>query len=156
MKTLCTWQSAMSASKHVLSITIACPLNARSCQQFGIGLAGKPKTRAITMAEVKQHRSKDDAWLVLKGKVIISFIACLLRGTLQIDFTSKAAGNVAPQTHQCCIRICDCMFGFLSVCSLAGSSAAASWLGLIQAHTSQAFLSAHSHHCIDSSFTSPA
>lgn len=33
------------------------------------GLNGKPNNRAITMAEVKQHRSKDDAWLVLKGKV---------------------------------------------------------------------------------------
>ncbi|KAL3144400.1 hypothetical protein ABBQ32_004152 [Trebouxia sp. C0010 RCD-2024] len=33
------------------------------------GLAGKSRNRAISMAEVKQHRSKDDAWLVLKGKV---------------------------------------------------------------------------------------
>lgn len=33
------------------------------------GRKGQPKTRAITMAEVKQHRSKEDAWLVLKGKV---------------------------------------------------------------------------------------
>lgn len=36
---------------------------------YDAGLGGKSRNRAIPMAEVKQHRSKDDAWLVLKGKV---------------------------------------------------------------------------------------
>lgn len=36
---------------------------------FDAGLGGVSRNRAISMAEVKQHRSKDDAWLVLKGKV---------------------------------------------------------------------------------------
>ena len=101
-------QSASSASKHVLPITIACPLNARSRQQFGIGLAGKPKTRAITMAEVKQHRSKSDAWLVLKGKVVISFIACLLRRMFQIHFTFKTAGILHPKIYAASVSIVSC------------------------------------------------
>jgi hypothetical protein len=33
------------------------------------GLKGAPPRRGITMEEVKQHRSKDDAWLAVNGKV---------------------------------------------------------------------------------------
>ncbi|MCO5562909.1 hypothetical protein L7F22_016545 [Adiantum nelumboides] len=33
------------------------------------GLNGAPNRRLITKAEVKQHRSEDDAWTILKGRV---------------------------------------------------------------------------------------
>lgn len=53
---------------------------------FVAGVAGKPRTRAISMAEVKQHRSKDDAWLILKGKVTTYLFIC----TLHIPFYRTA------------------------------------------------------------------
>lgn len=34
-----------------------------------VGLKGGTNRRLITKAEVKQHRSEDDAWTILKGRV---------------------------------------------------------------------------------------
>ena len=36
---------------------------------WALGRGGQPLRRDITLAEVKQHNSVDDAWTVLRGKV---------------------------------------------------------------------------------------
>lgn len=74
--------------------------------QFGAGLAGKSRNRAISMAEVKQHRSKDDAWLVLKGKVTA---LCFLYGhaiTHGVMLVMSAPQTKSASTHCCTQFLC--------------------------------------------------
>ncbi|BDA44056.1 Cytochrome b5 reductase 4 [Coccomyxa sp. Obi] len=56
------------------------------------GLKGQPLRRDITMEEVKQHRTVDDAWTVLRGKVynISPYIRFHPGG---VDWIMKGAGR---------------------------------------------------------------